>query len=61
MRTRDYHAMTNWEIESYLNRNDVIFIPVGNAECHGPFPVDCEYVGQKPGRGYSLKSLTVCF
>lgn len=45
MRTRDFHSMTNWEIETYLERNDVIFIPVGNAECHGPFPVDCEYVG----------------
>ena len=44
MRTRDYHVMTNYEIEQYLNRNDVIFVPIGNAECHGPWPVDCEYV-----------------
>ena len=44
MRTRDYHVLTNYEIEQYLNRNDVIFIPVGNAECHGPYPVDVEYV-----------------
>lgn len=44
LRTRDFHSLTNYEIEQYLSQNDVIFIPVGNAECHGPYPVDCEYV-----------------
>jgi len=44
MRTRSFQAMTNYEIEKYLEKNDVIFVPVGNAEMHGAFPVDCEYV-----------------
>lgn len=35
MRTRSFPSMTNYEIEQYLKRNDVIFIPVGNAEMHG--------------------------
>ena len=45
MRTRNLCALTNWEAEQYLNRNDVIFIPVGTVELHGPLPMDCEYVG----------------
>jgi creatinine amidohydrolase len=45
MRTRYLTSLTNTEIEEYLKRNDVIFIPVGNVEVHGPFPTDCEYVG----------------
>lgn len=44
MRTRNYQSMTNYEIEQYLAENDVIFVPVGNAEMHGAYPVDCEYV-----------------
>lgn len=44
MRTRQYNSMTNHEIETYLDRNDVIFIPIGNAEMHNPLPVDVEYV-----------------
>lgn len=44
MRTRSFPSMTNYEIEMYLKRNDVIFVPVGNAEMHGAYPVDCEYV-----------------
>jgi len=44
MRKRSLPSMTNYEIETYLKRNDVIFIPVGNAEMHGPYPVDVEYV-----------------
>lgn len=44
MRTRSFPSMTNYEIEQYLKRNDVIFIPVGNAEMHGALPVDVEYV-----------------
>ena len=35
----------NTEIEEYLKRNDIIFIPVGNVEVHGGLPTDCEYVG----------------
>lgn len=44
MRSRNLCALTNWEVEQYLKRNDVIFIPVGTAELHGPLPLDCEYV-----------------
>jgi creatinine amidohydrolase len=45
MRTRMLTSLTNTEIEEYLKRNDIIFIPVGNVEVHGGFPTDCEYVG----------------
>lgn len=45
MRTRNLCALTNWEAEQYLKQNDVIFIPVGTVELHGPLPMDCEYVG----------------
>jgi creatinine amidohydrolase len=44
MRTRNLAALTNFEAERYLERNDVIFIPVGTVELHGPMPMDCEYV-----------------
>jgi creatinine amidohydrolase len=37
--------MTNTEIEQYLKRNDVIFVPVGTVEPHGEMPIDAEYVG----------------
>jgi len=45
MLTRHLTSLTNTEIEEYLKRNDVIFIPVGNVEVHGGMPTDCEYVG----------------
>jgi creatinine amidohydrolase len=45
LRSRYLTSLTNTEIEEYLKRNDIIFIPVGNVEVHGPFPTDCEYVG----------------
>jgi hypothetical protein len=45
MRTRYLTSLTNTEIETYLKRSDLIFIPVGNVEVHGGFPTDCEYVG----------------
>jgi len=45
MRTRILTSLTNIEIEEYLKRNDVIFIPIGPIEVHGGLPVDCEYVG----------------
>lgn len=44
MRTRALNSMTNHEIQEYLKRSDVIFIPVGTVETHNPYPVDCEYV-----------------
>src|SRR3954453_18131412 len=45
MRTRLLTKLTNTEIEQYLQRNDVIFIPVGTVEPHSEIPVDAEYVG----------------
>jgi creatinine amidohydrolase len=45
MRTRLLTSLTNTEIEQYLKRNDVIFIPVGTVEPHAGLPIDCEYVG----------------
>ncbi len=44
MRTRNYQSLSNYEIEQYLKKNDILFIPVGNEEEHDPYPVDCEYV-----------------
>src|SRR5689334_9469372 len=45
MRSRYLTSLTNTEVEAYLQRNDIIFIPVGNVEVHGGLPTDCEYVG----------------
>ena len=45
MRTRLLTSLTNVEVEEYLKRNDVIFVPVGTVEVHGALPLDCEYVG----------------
>jgi len=45
MRTRVLTHMTNTEIEQYLKRNDVIFVPVGTVEPHAEMPIDAEYVG----------------
>jgi creatinine amidohydrolase len=45
MRSRYLTSLTNTEVEEYLKRNDIIFIPVGNVEVHGGLPTDCEYVG----------------
>ena len=44
LRTRTYTDLTNYEIEKYLERNDIIVIPVGNCETHAGYPVDCEFV-----------------
>ena len=45
MRTRLFTSLTNTEIEQYLKRNDIIFVPIGTVEPHGGMPVDVEYVG----------------
>ena len=42
MRTRVLNKMTKAEVEESLQRNDVIFVPVGTVETHGRFPVDVE-------------------
>ncbi|MGI6333161.1 MAG: creatininase family protein [Saccharofermentanales bacterium] len=45
MRTRILARMNNYEVEEYLDRNDIIFIPVGPTEMHGRLPLEVEYVG----------------
>jgi creatinine amidohydrolase len=37
-------SLTGWEVEEYLKRNDVLFIPVGPVEQNGGAPTDVEYV-----------------
>jgi creatinine amidohydrolase len=44
MRTRFYDSLRNREIEEYLGRSDIIFLPVGTIEMHGEMPVGCEHV-----------------
>ncbi len=44
MRTRIYSKLMNSEVEEYLNRNDIIIVPVGTVEMHGGMPLDCETV-----------------
>ena len=44
MRTRILGKMLNTEVQEYLNRNDIIIVPVGTTEMHGGFPLDCETV-----------------
>ena len=44
MRTRFLSKLTNGEVEEYLNRNDIIYVPVGVTETHGALPLDSETV-----------------
>lgn len=44
MRTRFLNKLTNDEVEQYLRRNDLIFVPVGTIETHGSLPIDAETV-----------------
>lgn len=44
MRTRVLPRMLNDEVEEYLERNDIIIVPVGTVELHGGFPLDSETV-----------------
>ncbi|WP_087974751.1 creatininase family protein [Oceanobacillus rekensis] len=44
MRTRFLSKLTNGEVEGYLDRNDLIFVPVGVTETHGALPLDSETV-----------------
>jgi creatinine amidohydrolase len=52
MRTRYFTSLTNPEVEAYLKRNDVIFIPVGTSESFGTMPNDLEYT---MAEAYALK------
>ncbi len=45
MRTRILPQMTNFEVEDYMKRSDIIFVPVGPTEMHGRLPLEVEYVG----------------
>lgn len=42
MRTRFLSKLTNGEVEEYLQRNDLIYVPVGVTETHGALPLDAE-------------------
>ena len=44
MRTRILGKMLNSEVQDYLQRNDIIIVPVGTTEMHGGLPLDCETV-----------------
>ena len=44
MRTRILGKLINSEVQDYLNRNDIIIVPVGTTEMHGGLPLDCETV-----------------
>lgn len=44
MRTRILPRMINSEVEEYLERNDIIIVPVGTVELHGGLPLDSETV-----------------
>lgn len=44
MRTRILPRMLNSEVEEYLQRNDIIIVPVGTVEMHGGLPLDSETV-----------------
>lgn len=44
MRTRILPKMINAEVQEYLERNDIIIVPVGTVEMHGGMPLDVETV-----------------
>jgi hypothetical protein len=58
VRTRYLPSLTNPEIEHYLKRNDIIFIPVGTVETFGAMPSDMEYRMLKPTRSGWRKKWT---
>ncbi len=57
MRTRILPKMLNSEVEAYLQRNDIIIVPVGTVEMHGGFPLDSETVISE---AYALKMAEAC-
>ncbi len=42
MRTRFLPKMTHGEVCEYIERNDIIYVPLGTCEVHGTFPLDVE-------------------
>ena len=57
MRSRIFGKMLNSEVQDYLQRNDIIIVPVGTTEMHGGFPLDCETVISE---AYALKMAESC-
>ena len=57
MRTRILGKMLNSEVQEYLQKNDIIIVPVGTTEMHGGFPLDCETVISE---AYALKMAEAC-
>ena len=57
MRTRILGKMLNSEVQDYLQRNDIIIVPVGTTEMHGGFPLDCETVISE---AFCLKMAEAC-
>ncbi len=57
MRTRILGKLLNSEVQDYLQRNDIIIIPVGTTEMHGGFPLDSETVISE---AFCLKMAEAC-
>ena len=57
LRTRILPKMLNSEVEAYLERNDIIIVPVGTVEMHGGFPLDSETTITE---AYALKMTEAC-
>lgn len=57
MRTRILPKMLNSEAEAYLERNDIIIVPVGTVEMHGGLPLDSETVLSE---AYALRMAERC-
>lgn len=57
LRTRILPKMLNSEVEAYLERNDIIIVPVGTVEMHGGFPLDSETTISE---AYALKMAEAC-
>ena len=57
LRTRILPKMLNSEVEAYLERNDIIIVPVGTVEMHGGFPLDSETTISE---AYALKMAKAC-
>ena len=57
LRTRILPKMINSEVESYLEHNDIIIVPVGTVEMHGGLPLDSETVISE---AYALRMAESC-
>ena len=49
MRTRILGKMLNTEVQDYLQRNDIIIVPVGTTEMHGGLPLGYRSGHRSPG------------